>query len=182
VPGYISPERADVARASGAGDQYALACILFELLTGALPFEGTTMDLQIAARIAGDLRRLADVRPERQWPVTLQEAFRQALAPSAVDRFPSVVGFVDAAAYALGVLELMHSPDQVEEFPEGMTSLTARLQRPAPTSVPPDATVRDLDATDAPVSALRAVSVLVLGGLAMVLSAGLWIRAAAARP
>lgn len=45
TPEYMSPEQARGAPATSAVDLYALGCVLFEMLTGRLPFEGSTPDL-----------------------------------------------------------------------------------------------------------------------------------------
>jgi len=45
TPEYIAPERIDGAPSSQASDIYALGIVLFELLTGRLPFQGTLKEV-----------------------------------------------------------------------------------------------------------------------------------------
>jgi serine/threonine protein kinase len=41
TPEYLAPEQARGETLTGQADQYSLGCVLYEMLTGALPFEGT---------------------------------------------------------------------------------------------------------------------------------------------
>jgi serine/threonine-protein kinase len=45
TPEYIAPEQARGAPATASVDLYALGCVLYEMLSGQLPFSGTTPDL-----------------------------------------------------------------------------------------------------------------------------------------
>jgi serine/threonine protein kinase len=45
TPEYLAPEQARGELPSGHTDQYALGCVLYEMLTATLPFEGTTPDV-----------------------------------------------------------------------------------------------------------------------------------------
>jgi serine/threonine-protein kinase len=41
TPEYLAPEQARGETLTGQADQYSLGCVLYEMLTGSLPFEGT---------------------------------------------------------------------------------------------------------------------------------------------
>lgn len=45
TPEYMAPEQARGAPLTSAADIYALGCVVFEMLSGVLPFEGSTPDL-----------------------------------------------------------------------------------------------------------------------------------------
>jgi serine/threonine protein kinase len=48
TPEYIAPEQARGAPLTHACDLYALGCVLFEMLTSELPFQGSTSELVLA--------------------------------------------------------------------------------------------------------------------------------------
>jgi serine/threonine protein kinase/Tfp pilus assembly protein PilF len=95
TPAYMSPEQAlgqsDIA---AAADIYSLACVLYEMLVGALPFEGSSAALILAAQLKGQPRSPRVVRPEI--PAHVDQAILRALAPEPQGRFRSVQEFLDA--------------------------------------------------------------------------------------
>ncbi len=53
TPDYLSPEQASGGEVDGRSDIYALGLILFEMLTGELPFRGETMGEVLGQRLSG---------------------------------------------------------------------------------------------------------------------------------
>ncbi|HEX5660663.1 MAG TPA: serine/threonine-protein kinase, partial [Polyangiales bacterium] len=47
TPEYLAPEQARGEQLTGQADQYALGCVLYEMLTGVLPFDGPSPDVVI---------------------------------------------------------------------------------------------------------------------------------------
>lgn len=62
TPDYLSPEQARGERADHRADLYALGLILYEMLTGDLPFSGGTLTEVLAQRISGRPENLLNVR------------------------------------------------------------------------------------------------------------------------
>jgi tetratricopeptide (TPR) repeat protein len=62
TPAYMAPEQAELGPITPAADWYAVGVLLYEALTGSLPFEGSAMDMLLQKR-AGPARRAADVKP-----------------------------------------------------------------------------------------------------------------------
>jgi TolB-like protein/tRNA A-37 threonylcarbamoyl transferase component Bud32/tetratricopeptide (TPR) repeat protein len=96
TPAYMSPEQAmgDAAAVSPASDQYSLACVLFEMLSGRTPFQGSSALATLALHNSGaipDVRQLRDGIPQG-----VAEALEIALAKDPSNRFPSVDAFVRA--------------------------------------------------------------------------------------
>ena len=90
---YISPEQArawqdgTVAELSGQSDVYALGIILFETLTGQIPFQAETAYETAIARLTGPIPRLDALKPDL--PDAYQSLIDQALAPNPADRYPT---------------------------------------------------------------------------------------------
>ncbi len=100
TPTYMSPElisgEGDVGPPS---DVYALACILFELLTGTPPFTGPTVQAILVKRFTTDPPRARSLRPDV--PPALDDAIDRALERDAARRTASAQAFSDALAGAL---------------------------------------------------------------------------------
>jgi serine/threonine-protein kinase len=65
TPAYMSPEQAMAEEDLGPGcDIYALGCVVYEMVTGELPFSGRTPQAVIARLLAERPRSIRTVRPE----------------------------------------------------------------------------------------------------------------------
>lgn len=96
---YASPEQIEGKPLDGRTDVYALGCVLYKLLTGAIPFPGDTLASKIYAHL-----HHAPPRPSERVP-SLPAAFDQvvavALAARPEDRFQTPRALADAARSAL---------------------------------------------------------------------------------
>jgi serine/threonine-protein kinase len=92
-PAYMSPEQAEGRTPDGRSDQYALAAVLVEMLTGDPLFSGPTAQAIIAKRAASptpSLTQLAGI------PAHLRQVVRRALAAREAERYPTMTAFVEA--------------------------------------------------------------------------------------
>jgi DNA-binding beta-propeller fold protein YncE len=93
---YLAPEQIRRGEVNGRTDQYALGCVLYELLAGAPPFRRETEAQTLWAHMQEEARSLA-AYPE------LDPIFERALAKEPEARYASCDAFVDDARAALGL-------------------------------------------------------------------------------
>jgi len=95
TPTYASPEQlAGDSQIDARADQYSLACVLFEMLTGDPPFQASTRQAVIAKHIAEPAPSARTVRPDLS--ETVDTALRRALSKAPADRFGSIAALRDA--------------------------------------------------------------------------------------
>jgi DNA-binding beta-propeller fold protein YncE len=93
---YLAPEQIRRGEVDGRTDQYALSCVLYELLSGAPPFRRDTEAQTLWAHMQEEPSALA-AYPE------LESVFARALAKEPEERYESCDAFVDEARAALGL-------------------------------------------------------------------------------
>jgi hypothetical protein len=95
TPSYMSPEQAREARDVDApSDQWSIAVILFECLTGKCPFDGDNLLDILNAITTGPLPRLREVSPTM--PEGLEAVLVRAMERDPAARWPSVRAFGEA--------------------------------------------------------------------------------------
>ena len=94
TPAYMSPEQAVGSEDVDArSDVYALGCVVYEMVAGHAPFEGTTAQALLAKHAVDTVPGLRARDPTI--PVFVERAVERALAKSPADRFPSARTFAD---------------------------------------------------------------------------------------
>ena len=94
TPHYMAPEQALGMELDGRTDQYSLAVIAFQLVTGVLPFEAESPHAIIHLHINEAPPPLATLRPEV--PPAMAAAIARALAKSPDNRFGNIEEFAAA--------------------------------------------------------------------------------------
>ncbi len=101
TPEYSAPEQVQGRGVDGRADQYALACVTWELLTGSAPFEREQGLAVLLAHLSEPPPSLADHRPDLA-PAADQVLVR-ALAKVPEERYASCGEFADALRDALSL-------------------------------------------------------------------------------
>lgn len=129
TPRYMAPEQFQGLAVDGRADVYALGCVLFELLTGRTPYEGTILEIvgqHVHAPIPPVTRDGTDI------PTLLQTTVQRSLVKDPIARFESAHAFareLQAAAEGLSASPMLVAiPAASEELfgeSSGHSDLTA---------------------------------------------------------
>ena len=132
TPAYMSPEQAVGEReVDGRSDIYSLGCVLYEMLTGEVPFTGPNPQAIMSKRFVSPVPHVTAMRDV---PDGIDQVVTRALAKAPVDRFATAAQFAEAlrpagatksaaAAKTVAVLPLanMSADPENEYFSDGMT-------------------------------------------------------------
>ena len=102
TPSYMAPEQANGLGADARTDQYALGCVLHEMLAGEPPFSGTSFGQLVAKVLTEPAPPLPTRTPAHERiPSALRGVVLRCLAKDPVDRFPTMQALEAALAAAL---------------------------------------------------------------------------------
>ncbi len=107
-PQYCSPEQAVGDPIDPRSDQYSLALILFEALTGVPVFQGSTNLELLTIRVHNNPPRLNEANPELTFTDELEQVIDKALAREPFNRFPDVISFSLALQQAVSTDDHRH--------------------------------------------------------------------------
>jgi serine/threonine-protein kinase len=129
TPDYMSPEQASGEPDLGnASDVYSLACVVYEMLAGEPPLQGSSPRATMAKHVTETPRPVRGLRPEA--PLAVERALARALEKDPEQRYASAAEFVKAllaegggipvtpaATRSIAVLPFVNaSPDPENEY------------------------------------------------------------------
>jgi eukaryotic-like serine/threonine-protein kinase len=155
---YIAPEQARGLRADERSDQYSLGVLLYELLTGEVPYPADTF-------MATAMRHLNDpvpsVRSRRaDVPPRVDAIIARAMAKRPQERFPSTAAMMGAIEAALA------DEEAAGGLPDGATSVLPRTE-PGPAAVSRPLRHRPRGRRRRVIPLLLAIVVVALGALVL---------------
>jgi eukaryotic-like serine/threonine-protein kinase len=121
---YLSPEQAQGFAVSAASDLYSVGVILYELLTGVVPFEGETAVAIAVKQVSAEPRPPSELNPAL--PYALDAIVLRALAKDPAQRYADADELIAALEYEREALPALSG---AVAAPEG------QLQQPEPAPV-----------------------------------------------
>jgi serine/threonine-protein kinase len=101
TPGYMAPERITGGVAvDERADVYALGVMLYEMVTGALPFQARNLRQILHQHLNAPVPDVLALRPEL--PGALNVVIQRAMAKEPGERYPSAADFAAATKAAIG--------------------------------------------------------------------------------
>lgn len=165
---YMAPERLSAGgEIDRRVDVYALACVLYECLTGSQPYSGDIPAL-ISAHITAPIPRPTEHRPGI--PATFDDVIARGMAKSAGDRYATIIELADAARDAITVPIPRPTPSPptlpaTEQAPHPPTQRAGNRVTAKP--VPPPQPIRPTPTRAGGISRRTAIA-LIVGAVALV--------------
>jgi serine/threonine kinase PknH len=104
---YMAPERFSTEQVTAQADVYALACVLYQCLTGTQPFDAKSITMLITAHLMQAPPRPSEIQPGI--PPAFDAIIAKGMAKRAEDRFASAGELARTASAAAGMADFSQS-------------------------------------------------------------------------
>jgi tRNA A-37 threonylcarbamoyl transferase component Bud32 len=108
TPDYMSPEQGQGMPADRRSDQYSIGVVLYEMVTGQVPFSADTPVAVIFKHVSAPLPLPRNLRPDL--PEAAQDVILKGLSKDPDQRYPTCVKFASAFAKAVSRRPFPHMP------------------------------------------------------------------------
>jgi serine/threonine protein kinase len=129
---YSPPELLLEKEPDGRSDQYSLACVLYECLTGEPPFIRSQYAAVMAAHLSEPPPRVTAKRPDL--PSEIDDVIQRGMAKPKEERYARCLDLVDAARLALG--PAAPAPPVAPQVPGPAPAPAPRVPKPPPRPIP----------------------------------------------
>jgi len=129
---YMAPERFTTGQVDARSDIYALACVLYECLTGQHPFPGDSMEQQLTSHLMNPPPRPSITNSAL--PAGFDMVIAKGMAKNPAERYATAVELARAARDALSAPSTYHHGPLRTQLPR--PAQTPPQQRPKPIPVP----------------------------------------------
>jgi serine/threonine-protein kinase len=131
TPQYMAPEQIKGEAIDGRTDVYALGCMLYEMVTARLPFEGPTVMALLSKHLIEAVVPPSQRRPDLMIPPAVEQLILSAMAKDPGARPPSMEVFGEQIAALLATM-----PSD-PAYPSSAGPLSMQAPVVAPSFVPP---------------------------------------------
>lgn len=136
TPAYMSPEQAQGKKVDLRTDIYSLGIVLYEMVTGRVPFEAETPWAVVLKQIQEPLPLPSQVKPDI--PFSIERIILKALAKEPEDRFADTAEFLAAWKQAFQEVQrgitTLHPPEQkASPLPQTIATASPPLAQPTTT-------------------------------------------------
>ncbi|MDB4976460.1 MAG: Serine/threonine protein kinase PrkC, regulator of stationary phase [Myxococcaceae bacterium] len=130
-PKYMSPEQIRGDACDGRVDIYALGVMMYEMLTGKVPFDRQNSVNILMAHIHEDVPRIQVMNPNALVPAALENVVRKCMSKSVEGRYPTMEAVLSALKQVSGVHATMTGEFRAPNFAD----LSRSIELPLPTQV-----------------------------------------------
>ncbi len=106
TPRYMSPEQCQGQGVDGRSDLYSLAVVVFEMLSGQVPYDADNPFSVALKQINSPIPKLSEVAPHI--PEAVSDVIYKAMAKAPKDRYASVKDFAQALVQAANLQSTVH--------------------------------------------------------------------------
>jgi len=125
-PTYMSPEQCTSSKVDNRSDIYSLGVVIYETLTGDVPFHSEELVRVMAMHLSDPPTPLNQVRPGLRFPDALEEVVYRALAKSPDQRYQSMEDFAEALEAS------MKEPEKPKAKPSPSPQSSVQDMEPGP--------------------------------------------------